>query len=287
MSQTHRNDLPYFETIANAGENRPWITMVHGASQHSGLFSAQVDAFQADYRLLLVDLPGHGRSSSIPGPYGILEYARSVLAAIHAAAVERTHYWGTHTGAGIALLLAAQHPQLITSMVLEGAILPGVDLPYVTARLARAKKTARERDVGAARVEWFHESKWFDVIRARPKECRAKEHWDLISAFSGLPWLDSSEPEPVEPIREALTRFTQPVLLVNGEHDVEDFIHTADEIESLIPDVQRASIPGAGGFPLWESPVEVNAVVRKFLERQVVSISHDNGRRASADKLKR
>jgi 3-oxoadipate enol-lactonase len=268
VSQTNRKDVPHFETIARAGETRPWITMVHGASQHSGLFGAQVDAFQADYRLLLIDLPGHGRSSGSPGPYGLAEYARSVLAAIHAAAVGRTHFWGTHTGAGIALLLAGQHPQLITSMVLDGAILPGVDLPYVTARIARAKKTARERGIGAARAEWFRESRWFDVIRARPSECRAKEHWDLVAEFSGLPWIDSSDAEPVAPIRPALARITQPVLLINGEHDVEDFIRVADEIESTIPHVQRVTVPGAGGFPLWEFPAEVNSLVRQFLERQ-------------------
>ncbi len=268
MSQTRRKDLPHFERITSAGKTRPWITMVHGASQHSGLFSAQVEAFQADYRLLLVDLPGHGRSVATPGPYGLAEYTRGVLAAIHAAEVERTHFWGTHTGAGVALMLAAQHPQLIASLVLDGPILPGVDLPYVTARYTRAKQTARERGIEAARAEWFRESRWFDVIRARPAQCRAKEHWDLISGFSGLPWTDASVPEQVAPIRPALARIAQPVLLVNGEHDVEDFVRVADEIASSVPHVQRVTVPGAGGFPLWEFPAEVNALVRQFLERQ-------------------
>lgn len=267
MNQSDRKDLPYFERITDAGATRPWITMVHGASQHRGLFSAQVDAFRADYRLLLIDLPGHGRSSGHPGPYGLAEYARSVLAAIRAAAVERTHFWGTHTGAGIALMLAVQHPQLIASLVLDGAILPGTDLPYVTATIARAKQTARERGIEAARAEWFRESKWFEVIRARPTECRAKGHWDLIAGFSGLPWTDTAAAEPVTPIRPALARIAQPVLLVNGEHDIEDFIRVADEIASGIPDAQRVTIPGAGGFPLWEFPAEVNSLVQRFLER--------------------
>jgi pimeloyl-ACP methyl ester carboxylesterase len=269
MPPTDRKDLPHFETITRAGDARPWITMVHGASQHSGLFCAQVDGFQDDYRLLLVDLPGHGRSSTCAGPYGIAEYARSVLAAMHAAAVGRTHFWGTHTGAGIALLLAAQHPRLIASMVLDGAILPGVDLPYVTAAIARARRTARTRGIEAARAEWFRESKWFDVIRARPVECRAKAHWDLIAEFSGRPWLDAADPEPVASIRAALAQIAQPVLLVNGEHDVEDFIRVADEIERSIAGAKRITVAGAGGFPLWEFPAEVNARVRRFLERQV------------------
>lgn len=259
-------DLPHFETISTAGETRPWLTLVHGASQHSGLFSAQVEAFQPDYRLLLIDLPGHGRSSAIPGPYGLAEYALSVLAAIRAAKIERTHYWGTHTGAGIALMLAAPHPELIASLVLDGAILPGVDLPYVTARYAQARKTARERGIEAARAEWFRESKWFDVIREKPEECRAKKHWNIISGFSGRPWLDASAPEPVPSILPALARIAQPVLLVNGERDVEDFIRVADELESSLKNVRRVTVPGAGGFPLWEFPAEVNSLVRQFLE---------------------
>jgi pimeloyl-ACP methyl ester carboxylesterase len=260
-------DLPHFETISTAGETKPWLTLVHGASQHSGLFSAQVEAFRADNRLLLIDLPGHGRSSALSGPYGLAEYTRSVLAAIRAARVERTHFWGTHTGAGVALMLAAQHPELIASLVLDGAILPGVDLPYVTARLAQAKKTARERGVEAARAEWFRESRWFEVIREKPEECRAKEHWALVSEFSGQPWLDASAPDPVPSLRPALARIAQPVLLVNGEHDVEDFIRVAEELESSLKNVRRVTVPGAGGFPLWEFPAQVNSLVRQFLAR--------------------
>ena len=258
--------LPHFDTVTSAGPTRPWITLVHGASQHCGLFSAQVEEFQTAYRLLLIDLPGHGRSSTLPGPYGLVEYARSTLAAIRAAKVERTHYWGTHTGAGIGLMLAAADPQLISSLVLDGAILPGVDLPYVTERIGRAKATARDRGIEAARAEWFRESKWFDVIRERPGECRAKEHWDLVSEFPGQPWLDTSAPETIPSIRPALARMAPPVLLINGEHDVEGFIRVADELEASLPNVRRATIPGAGGFPLWEFPAEVNSLVKQFLD---------------------
>ena len=261
-------NVPHFEAITRAGANRPWLTMVHGASQHSGLFSAQVDAFQAGYRLLRVDLPGHGRSDGFPGPYGPAEYARAVLAAIDAAGIARTHFWGTHTGAGVALLLAAQHPQRLASLILDGAVLPGVDLPYVTARFTQARQTAAVRGVAAAREEWFRDSAWFDVIRARPAECRAKEHEALIAEFSGRPWLEAATPEPVASIRDSLARITQPVLLVNGEHDLEDFLQVARELESSLPNVERVVVPGAGGFPLWEFPVAVNALVRHFLARQ-------------------
>lgn len=256
---------PRFETITSAGPTRPWLTLVHGASQHSGLFSAQVEAFQADYRLLLIDLPGHGRSSDMPGPYGLVEYSRSTLAALRAASIERTHYWGTHTGAGIGLMLAAEHPKLIATLILDGAILPGIDLPYVTERYQLAKKTAREKGIEAAKAEWFRESKWFEVMRERPTECRAKEHWALVSVFTGKPWLDTATPEAIPSIRPLLDKVAQPTLLINGEHDVDDFIRVADELEAGLPQARRATIAGAGGFPLWEFPAEVNSLARQFL----------------------
>ena len=147
--------------------------MVHGMSQDRRVFSAQVGAFQKNYRLLLIDLPGHGKSSAMSGPYGPEEYAAATLAAMDAADVESTHFWGTHTGAGVGLLLATRQPRRFASLILEGAVIPGVVLPSVTKHVDRAKATAAERGVEAARLEWFTEAEWFDVIRREPERCRA------------------------------------------------------------------------------------------------------------------
>ena len=265
LKANHDVTVPFYEIIEGAGAATPWIVMVHGASQHSGIFCAQVDAFRCTHRLLLVDLPGHGRSTDMPGPYGLAGYAQGVMAAIDDSGVDTFHFWGTHTGAGIGLLLASRHPERFISLVLDGAVLPGVDLPYVTMAIARAKATARERGVEAACTEWFQECEWFDVIRARPQECRAREHRDMIAGFSGRPWLDTLPPTPVAPLGAAMSRITLPVLLINGQHDVDDFVRVADQLAGALPFVTREVIPGAGGFPLWECPAEVNQIVGRFI----------------------
>lgn len=256
---------PHFETITDAGPTAAWLTLVHGASQHSGLFSAQIDAFRSQYRLLLIDLPGHGGSTAMPGPYGFGEHAEAVLRAIDRAGVMQTHYWGTHTGAAAALLLAVRMPKRFLSLVLDGAVLPGVDVPSVTAAIARARATALERGLAAARDEWFETARWFDVIRAHPDACRAAEHRALIDVFGGGPWTSTIAPAPVAPVHDLLATLDVPVLLVNGEHDLADFIAMADVLEQRLPAVRRVVIPGGGGFPLWEFPVVVNAIVGDFL----------------------
>lgn len=240
--------------------------MVHGASQNLELFLAQRRWFEGRRRLLLIDLPGHGGSASTPGPYGLEEYADSVSAALADAGIAEAHYWGTHTGAGVGLVLAARGERRIRSLVLEGAVLPGFDMPYVAQTVARARDTMRTRGVEAARLEWFEKAEWFDIIRTHPEECRAGEHWELVSSFGGAPWTESSA-RAVEPLVDKLTQITAPTLLLNGEHDVADFVRAADLLAARLPAATRDVIADAGGFPLWERPDAVNARVEKFLSQ--------------------
>jgi pimeloyl-ACP methyl ester carboxylesterase len=260
-----REPIPYFEKVEVAGQARPWITMVHGMSQCRRVFSAQVGAFQENYRVLLIDLPGHGKSSEMSGPYGPEEYAGATLAAMDAADVEITHFWGTHTGAGVGLSLATRQSQRFKSLILEGAVIPGVMVPSVAKNIGRAKATARRSGVEAARLEWFKEAEWFEAIRREPEKCRAAEHWSLLAEFSGAAWLDRTEPKPVDPVRGRLHQIVLPTLLINGEHDGADFLMIAEELASSLPIVERRIIAGAGGFPLWDYPAVVNAHVSHFL----------------------
>ena len=243
--------------------------MVHGVSQDRRIFSAQVAAFQARYRLLLVDLPGHGLSADIGGPYGVSEFADSLGDALSVAGVERPHFWGTHLGAAAGLLLACRDPRVFASLVLEAPVFPGRPLPAVAQMLGRIAQTAKTEGIAAARRQWWVEGGWFAVMRARPEDCRAAEQQAIIADFQGAPWRDEGlASRPLAPlIDEALAQLVQaPVLLMNGELDMADFIQAADALQTLLPNCRRWTVPEAGGFPLWEFPERVNAEVARFLD---------------------
>jgi pimeloyl-ACP methyl ester carboxylesterase len=264
---THETSRPAAaDVIAVAKQSAPWMTMVHGLSQDRRVFSAQVEAFKGRFRLLLVDLPGHGRSADIGGPYGPEEFAEGIEAALDQAGVESSHFWGTHTGASAGLLLAARRPDRFQSLVLEGPALPDRPLPAVVRALSRTRAIARERGIEHARRQWFEESEWFAVMRRHPDECRAREQWEMVSEFRGGPWLDPRIPRSVAPVADRLASLQVPTLIINGQHDLADFLAAADELESLLPNCRRISIPDGGGFPLWEYPDRVNAEVRRFLD---------------------
>jgi len=255
---------PAVEVIAEAKQSAPW-TMVHLVSQDRRLFSAQVEEFSQSFRILLIDLPGHGRSADIPGPYGLVEFALSIEAALDETAIKASHFWGTHLGAGAGLLLAARAPERFRSLILEAPFFPGRPLPVVARVLERIRAAAQELGIEHARRLWFEESEWFAVIRQRPAHCRAREHWEMISEFCGSPWLDPGLARPIEPITTQLVLLQVPTLIMNGQHDLADFLEVADALGRLLPNCCRVNVPNGGGFPLWEYPERVNAVVGRFL----------------------
>ncbi|MCG8696264.1 MAG: alpha/beta hydrolase [Minwuiales bacterium] len=255
-----------YETVTDAGPDAPWMTMVHGVSQDRRVFSAQVADFRGRFRLLLIDLPGHGLSTDIPGPYGLAEFASAIRATFAEVGVDRTHFWGTHLGAGAGLLLACREPGLFLSLVLEGPVFPGRTLPMVSGILARIAAIATEQGMDAARRVWWEEGAWFAAMRDNPA-CRGAEHRAIIEDFQGRPWLDAGlATRPIDPIDGLLAKLKVPVLIYNGEHDVPDFLQAADALEAALPACGRGIIPDAAGFPFWEFPDRVNAEVRSFLD---------------------
>jgi len=253
------------ETISDAGDGAPWLVMVHGMSQDRRVFSAQVEAFRRRCRILLVDLPGHGLSADIPGPFGHAELAGHVAAALAAAGIDACHYWGTHTGTAIALLLALEAPARFRSLVLEGAVLPGQAMPSVDAALQQARTLARTAGVAEARWRWFDEADWFQVMREDPGPCRAAAHRAIVEDFSGAPWLYDGPAASVPSIEGRLAELDLPVLLYNGARDLPDFIATAGRLAARLPRARWVRIPDAGGFPAWERPDRVNREVAEFL----------------------
>ena len=251
--------------VEAAGAGAPWLVMVHGMSQDQRYFSAQEAAFAARYRLLLIDLPGHGLSADIAGPYGRLEMASHVGAAITAAGAVPCHYWGTHTGTAPAMLLAANAPEHFRSLILEGPVPPGRAMASVDGELALVREIAKRDGMAAARKAWFDEPEWFAVMRADPLACRAAAHRAMIEDFAGANWLEERPAWPVAPVEDRLAEADLAILFYNGEHDVADFHAAAASLETMLPAARRAVIPGAGGFPAWEYPDAVNRLVGEFL----------------------
>lgn len=257
---------PHYQLIETAGEKAPWLAMVHGFTANHQHFSEQIKEFQKDFRLILFDLRGHGGSSSMSGPFGVEEYSDDIEKVLIGLDLEKIHYWGTHTGSAIGLVLALRKPTLFASLILEGTFLPGFPMPRVGELLDRVKSIAQNKGVKAAQKDWYEYTDWMQYIRENPERCRGAEQMEIIQNFEGKPWLDNQTARELTDVSKSLSQIKQPALVYNGEADMPDFKKAALKLESDLPNSQRVEIENAGAFPGWENPKLVNKNVREFLQ---------------------
>ena len=252
--------------VDGAPAGAPVLVMVHGATQDQRTFAAQASAFASRFRLVLVDLPGHGGSSEQRGPFDFETYFGAVLAALDALGIEQFHYFGTHTGAGVGLLLLARQAQRVRTAVLEGPVLPDAALPSVVTAQGEARTIARIGGVAAARAHWFETAPFFRVMREEPVRCRAAGQRAVIDSYNGSLWLDDAPARTPSFDLEDVARAARPVLILNGAGDVPDFLELAARITPRIPGARHQILDGGGSFPHWEVPEAVNSAVLQFLD---------------------
>jgi 3-oxoadipate enol-lactonase len=95
----------------------PTVCMVHGLTLDSGMWSEQVPALlMHGYRVLRIDLFGHGGTPPLSGPYTLSQLARMVAGVIHRVApAGAVDYVGLSIGGMIGQTLALEHPDVIRS----------------------------------------------------------------------------------------------------------------------------------------------------------------------------
>src|ERR1700727_1068032 len=108
--RTRKIDTPNGALAAHESTGRgPPVVLIHGNSSSSRVFSRQLDGpLGQRFRLIAVDLPGHGASDDAedPSAYSLPGHARAVRAVLDALGIDEAHFVGWSLGGHIALELA-------------------------------------------------------------------------------------------------------------------------------------------------------------------------------------
>lgn len=100
-------------------EGAPVIYFAHSLAADSGMWSGQVPAFlAAGYRVLRVDMRGHGGSEPGPGIYTIEQLAHEAIAVVDYLGIETMHFCGLSIGGMIGQGIGILHPKRVKSLIL-------------------------------------------------------------------------------------------------------------------------------------------------------------------------
>ena len=107
--------LEIHSSSAGAG---PTLVFVHGWTCDASSWNGQVDAFAKQYRVITLDLPGHGQSESPrDGKFSMDLFARAVEAVRSEAGAERIVLVGHSMGAPVIRQYARLYPDRVAGLV--------------------------------------------------------------------------------------------------------------------------------------------------------------------------
>jgi len=98
------------------------IIFLHFGGGNLMMWQGIVPYFKGQYRLILFDLKGHGKSDKPKTGYHIDEMAREVRLVLDELQVQQAHIVGSSLGAEVGLSLAANYPEKVLSLVCDGAL---------------------------------------------------------------------------------------------------------------------------------------------------------------------
>ncbi|TXK42671.1 alpha/beta hydrolase [Nonomuraea sp. C10] len=152
---------------ARAGRGLP-VVLLHASPGDWRPLRELAAELARSFTVYALDTPGHGGSDPLPAPDpDMAGYGAALGETLTALGLDRVHLYGTHTGAKIALSLAAARPELVASLVLDGV---GVSTPEERAdQLAHYLPPVEPRSDGGHLVAAWHQVRnmflywpWYD-----------------------------------------------------------------------------------------------------------------------------
>src|SRR5712671_5628395 len=97
----------------------PTVCFTHSLNSDGGMWAEQlVPLLAAGYRVLRLDMRGHGGSAPVDGDYSMADLATDVKGALDVLGIAKVHYIGLSIGGMIGQGFALAHPERVLSLML-------------------------------------------------------------------------------------------------------------------------------------------------------------------------
>jgi len=251
------------------GAGRP-LLLLHGFTGRGTAWGAHATAFARTFRVITVDLPGHGRTgTAAPGRMTVERTADDLAAILRQTGAAPADVLGYSLGARIALRLAVAHPAVVGRLILES---PSAGLATARERLTRraaddelAARIARD-GVDAFVTGWEGRPVFASHASLPPVRAARLRAMRLANDPSGLAAsLRGAGQGSMEPLFDRLARVTTQTLVMAGALDTLGRAR-AEQVARGIRGARLEIIDTAGHTPHEEQPRVFRRLALDFLQ---------------------
>lgn len=266
--RTHRIDAGGASLHVLDQGSGPPVVLLHSLTFHSAIWDAQAEALAADFRVVRVDLRGHGDTTwPAPAELTLEQMADDVLAVMDALDLPAAAVGGLSLGGMVALRVAIARPERVRGLALlstSGA----VEDPPLRDFYHRVNAGSRGKPSDEPTVKMILSLMFSEAFRARAPEVVERWH-DML--------MDPPDPEGVYFAGEAVfwrgdalqgaESVEVPALVVLAEDDAAFPAEKGEALARALPQAELVRIADCGHMSSIERPDAVTEALRTLAAR--------------------
>ena len=255
--------LAFDDTGPLVDEAGPPIVLCHSFLCTREMWAAQAEALSESYRVINLDLRGHGDCGPAEDELSVGDLVYDVLAVLDHLEIEQAVWCGLSIGGMTAMRAAVAQPDRVAALIVADSSAieePAFNRIKYSAMAHAARVFGVRRLMPAVLPIMFGRT----TLREQPE---LVEEWGERMASTHMPSLLNIL-RTLMRRRSVLDRLAQvrvPALVLVGEEDRSQPVTRSREIARAIPGAELTIIPEAGHLSALEQPEAVTAAIRDFL----------------------
>ncbi len=242
-------------SYTSEGHGEPAIVFIHGWTCDHTHWRFQVPEFRKSFRVVAIDLPGHGASGADRNSWSIDGLGADVAAVVRGLELKQVVLVGHSMGGPVALAAAPKLRGILRGIVAVDSLhnVEYVAPPGSADRMVQGFKDDFEGTWKRFMSGFFadRDSEILKSILEKPARANRKAAISLLASYNRFDW------------KSALAAAGVPVRAINAA----DPYPTAVQINRKYGDFDAVLMPQVGHFLMLEKPVEFNRHLRIMIEQ--------------------
>lgn len=236
------------------GKGKP-VLFVHGAGSDRRIWDNQLSGLSNRLRVIVLDLPGHGKSEQLEGRQTIERFADHVASFMKVIGLDKATLVGISMGGLVVQQLCLKHPELLEKLVVVNRAAK-ILVPQVALDLYR-----NQYEFAVKQLTPMSFSK--KTVKANPVVVKLHVEQDLETD----PKVGAQDYEAVSGVdfSAKLKNIKIPTLIIRGADDLLITQSMADFLHENIKGSKLEIIPDAGHVNMLEKPEHFNNVILMFI----------------------